>query len=155
MEGVFTTTAYWSSSFKTSYTVSAKERHTPSFIPKISQSFFEDNCFSVFCFDPAAFLPSAPHATAASALLSKDQPVLWSLEWKRLLQPRKQTRSVDQLNPALAASMHSLCLGSSWCLAAARLRARHQQRSRRQFSLPPLSFTGLVPFLITTTCSSP
>lgn len=89
-----------------------KARHTRSFIPKISQSLIEDNCFSVFCFDLAAFLPSAPHATAASALLSKDQTVVWSLEWERLLQPRKQTHSIDQLSPAPVASMHSLCLGS-------------------------------------------
>lgn len=60
----------WSSSIQTSCTVSV-ERHTPSFIPKIPQPCLEDNRFSGFSFDLAAFLPSVPHAAATSALLSK------------------------------------------------------------------------------------
>lgn len=145
----------WSSSIQTSCTVSV-ERHTPSFIPKIPQPCIEDNRFSGFSFDLAAFLPSVPHAAATSALLSKDQAVVWSSGWEELLQSQKQTRRINQLNPAPIASTHSLCLGSSWWWAAARLRARHQHRIHRQFSLPPLTLIGLVPFLITRIpCSSP
>lgn len=127
-------------------------------------SFTADNRSSVFCFDLARCFPtivSPCRRRICSALQRQfpDNSLVFGVE--NVTPASEKHTATGQLKPAPAAS------GRCRCLRALPLRGKQltsgckgavsptSATSCRKPSLPPLTVTGLVPFLVTTTCSSP